>query len=61
MAHGAGDGAKVLARKLLVDHSHARRIFIVMPCEGPSRQQGRARRLEVFGRYAEHEGVCSGI
>src|SRR6266478_1911630 len=55
-AGSAGNGAKDLVGKLLVDHGHGRRVFVVMPCEGPSREQGGARSMEVFGRYAEREG-----
>ena len=60
-AHGVRYRAKDLARKLLVDHGHARRVLVVMPGEGPARQQDGACRVEVFGRYAEHEGVSGGI
>ena len=60
-AHRVGYGAEDFARKLLVDHCHARRIGIVMPGDGPSGQQGCARRMEVFGRYLEHEGSGRGI
>src|ERR1700686_249003 len=50
-AHGMGSGAKDLARKFLVDDGHAWRIFIIVPSEGPARQQDSARRVEVIGRY----------
>src|SRR5208282_4407005 len=60
-AHCVGYRAENFTCKLPIYYRYAWRVLVVMPGEGPARQQGRPRSVEVFGRDLKHDGISGGV